>query len=224
MKPARNNDSQMSLMEQPGRAALDKYLAHKGGIELFRAYIERREHDRKRTQERKSNLLQRMESGLPTAEWDEISSEFLHYRILEELDAVIGDLLRYCEKPPSGKDDQLVNLRSALRIGKNHSPYDAKLAETRWLCEQGWIDAFLRIAETGKFESQASIAKRLAATFGISKSAAITYWRGKSEREPWQARWAKEITDRAKLAQRRIAPSGQKSFLSTTRTKPKSWR
>ena len=219
-----------SIFNQPGRVALDQYLGHKSGIDLFRAYVQRREADKIKTKNKISELIKRMEAGIPISEFDEAISEVLHYRILEELDFVVQDLLRCCENSQTDKDAQLVNLNSALRIGKHHSPHDAELAKKRWECVQGWIDAYLRMQETQQYESQSSIAKQLAASLGISKTTAINYWVDKMTCEPIQKHWRDEIVLQAKLTKtikikkHHAASDSKKASISTMLKKPKSWR
>ena len=206
---------------RPGRDALIKYRAHGGGIELFRAYVERRAADKDCNQEKHAKLLHRLNgsNGVPFKEFEEIGTDLLRLQILDELDPIIRDLLTFCDNQPK-VDDQLVNLRSALRIGKGHAPIDSSRAEIRWKIELWWINAFLQMGDTNIYRSENDIAEDIVNVFGVSKSTAFNHWRDKKEREPWQAKWANEITRRAKsrkMAGKNVRAAPAKKVKTRTR-------
>ena len=210
----------------PGHDALTKYRAHGGGIELFRAYVQRRAVDKECNQEKHTELLQRLNSsnGIPFKEFEEAITDLLRLQILDELDPIIRDLLTFCENQPI-VDDQLVNLRSALRIGKGRAPIDSSRAEIRWEIELRWINAFLEMQDTKHFVSENQMAKQISKALSVSVSTAVNHWREKKAVEPWQEKWAAEIAAAAKRFRRCSVPD---SLPANTRrkksVKPKSWR
>ena len=191
-----------SLNEQPGRIALTKYRVHGGGVELFRAYVQRREADKQVNRQRRELFEGRLPTpnkGVSHKEFDEAATELLWMDILDELDPIIQDLLKFCEKQIP-VDDQLPNLRSALRIGKGYAPSDSLLPETRWRIEQRWVDAYLKMSRDGEYFSETKIKADIASCEGVSESTALNHWKALKKREPWQAKWATEISVLAKTA------------------------
>ncbi|CAG2136051.1 hypothetical protein [Cupriavidus numazuensis] len=192
-----------------GSAALTKYRAHGGGIELFRAYIDRRKADQQANLQRKTEVIEALNptggTGIPVDAFERLTSELTMLQILEELDPVIKDLLRFCMNPGLG-GDQLPNLRSALRIGGDgHAPSDSEQAERKWAVQERWIGAYLTMQETGIYRSQNDIARDIAKALGVSQRTAINHWTDKKLAEPWQASWALSIEMRAKTrAQRKV--------------------
>lgn len=185
---------------EPGKAALMSYRSHGSGIFLFMAYLERRSADKEAARALEKHLIEQMESSsLSPESFAHASAELLWLGILRELDPIIKDLVRFCEAP-GPVDDQLPNLRSALKIERGHSPYEAELAEQRWEVEYRWIQAYLKMGEERQYRSQNDIAGEISQAVGISKSTAINYWRNRKKLEPWQAEWAKQIEGMARLA------------------------
>lgn len=137
--------------------------------------------------------------GVPIDVFEAVSSELVMIQILEELDPIINDLLRFCEQPKRDDVDPAVQLNSALRIGKHHAPNDSFNVETRWAIEQKWIDAYLAMQDGGDHKSVDKIAQEIAKSMSITKETARNHWNAKKKREPWQANWAKQIEDGAKL-------------------------
>ncbi len=199
----------------PGHTDLTKYKSenHRGGIALFRAYIKHREANQKNYDQRKKALIKNCESGLALDEFEKNLAEVLLLNILEELDPIIRDLLTFC-KNPGKPDDQLPNLRSALRIGKGHSPYDSDLKEKQWEVEMCWITAYLTMQDDRIYRSQSKIADEICQKLGVSKSTAIKHWKDFCEKLPHQQKWAERITSIAK-AMKESAP--------IKKTKPKHW-
>ena len=210
----------------PGHDALTKYRAHGGGTELFRAYVERRAADKDCNQEKHAELLRRLNGphGIPIKEFEEAGTDLLRLQILDELDPIIRDLLTFCENQPK-VDDQLVNLRRALRIGKGHAPIDSSMAEIRWEIQRRWINAFLEMQDTRHFVSENQMAKQISKALGVSVSTAVNHWREKKVVEPWQKRWAAEIAAAAKRFRRWPAPDSPPANKRRKKSvKPKSWR
>lgn len=206
-----------------GSVALTKYRAHGGGVELFRAYAERRAADYQRNKEAEKRINDRLsnfgKTGIPIREFEELCTERLRLQILEELDPIVGDILAFCESETEG-DQQLRVLREALRIDRGHSPYDSALAEKRWEIEQRWIGAYLSMQDSLTYRSENDIAKEIANLAGVSQRTAINYWSDKKNREPWQKKWAKQIANVAKLSKmEKVASSGTSGRKSTTKTK-----
>lgn len=212
-----------SLRDQDGRKALDKYLAHGGGIDLFRAYVERRDADRQTNAKIYAETLKRMESpsGLPSEEFECASLTILRHRILEELDPVIKDILKFCENQPP-VDDQLPNLRSALRIGKGHAPIDSIRIKIKWEVQQRWIAAYMTMQDTRVYVSANKLAANIANETGISAATAINHWNEKLASEPWQGKWAQEIINGAK--KKKKAPSKKAPSSKRVPVKPKHWQ
>ena len=198
------------------KLALGRYMGHGGGIELFRAYVGQRRAVRQAKEQRKSEIIKAMEAGLSPEAFEQAASELLEMRILEELDPVIEDLLKFC-KNPGQKDDQLPNIRSALRIGVRRAPSDSEKAERKWAIQQRWIDAYLAMQETGAVRSENSIADEIAKDFGVTRRTAINHWNDKKKAEPWQEKWASEIAQRAEAQAERVAAQPVKKSLPKRR-------
>lgn len=180
-----------------------KYRAHKGGIELFRAYTERRTADKERNEERERQIMERLNTpfiGIPFNEHEELTRELLQMHIMKELDPVIQDLLKICESQlkPTPPNELLVKLRNTLRIGLGHAPSDSARAEKQWEIEGLWIKAYLDMETTRIFRSESAIAEEIAKAVGMSKATVINCWNDLKEREPQQLEFAKNIANTIK--------------------------
>lgn len=176
-----------SVKRPAGSVSLTKYLAHGGGIELFRAYVDRRNADQQANLKRKAEIIEALNAntGVPFDVFDRLTSELTMLQILEELDPVINDLRRFCANSGPG-NDQLPNLRSALRIGDGRAPSDSETHERKWAVQQRWIDAYLAMQESGDHRSQNDIAKDIAKEFGVSTRKVIGDWAEKKLADPLQ--------------------------------------
>lgn len=219
-----------SPKSQAGSDALARYRAHGGGMELFRAYVERREADEDLNREKRSQLeaaFPKAGEGIPVEEFTRLTAELLRMSILDELDPIIRNLLQFCENQPS-VDDQLVELRRALRIGKGTAPNESKAKERSWHIEKEWISAYVNMSETREFRSVDAIANEIANAMNISITTAKNYWNKKTRREPWVERWANEIIWMAKKPKKpkTISSRSQKISQPTKKrgAKPTSWK
>ncbi len=187
--------SDPAIFKEAGCDAFMKYRYHKSGIELFRAYIERRTADSQRNTEKEQQIIERMNnpSGNPPDEYEEMTLELLRLHILKELDPIIKDLLTFCQKPPLDKDDQLPNLRSALRIGRGHTPSDSSRVEKQWEIERLWIKAYRDMETTRIYRSEEQILAEIAKAAGVGKTTALSCWRSLKEREPQQLKFSENI-------------------------------
>lgn len=181
-----------------GGDSLTKYRAHGSGIELFRAYVERRRADKATNLERKRQVLATLTPspgcGVSSEAYEQAASELVVIQILEELDPVIKDLLKFCTTTKKySQDEQLVQLRAALRIGDTKAPDDAARIERKWKVQQAWIDAYLEMQKSLKFRSQNAIAKEIANECGVSQSSAIQHWNAFKKTLPHQASWTERI-------------------------------
>lgn len=211
-----------TISDIPGHAALTRFRAHGGGMELFRAYVERRAADQQHTQDKQDRLKEQLDSqdGLPMDEFWEALTELLRCNILNELDVVIGDILDFCENQPSG-DEQLVALRDALKIGRFHAPIDSRRTETKWQCEMAWIELFRHRQDAGVFMTVDAMATEIANKIGISKTTALNHWEARTSREPWQKQWADYIHVSTKPRKLKISKPPRQKMKPM---KPKSWR
>ena len=133
-------------VDEPGAAALTRYRARRNGADLFAAYAERRRADRAAVDARLAEIARTVEAGTAPAAFAALNQEAISLRILGELDAVVDDLLTFCRSP--GKpDDQLVNLRSALRIGRGHTPEDGQRESRSEQIMAKWIESYLLMEE-----------------------------------------------------------------------------
>lgn len=186
----------MNIFDEPGRLALQRYQMHHGGMALFQAYIERRSADKQGNETHRAALVKEVESGTTLERHQAKGRELLMLQILSELDPVITDLMTFCKAPGLGAD-QLVNVRSALRIGKGHAPSDSKTAVRNWALWAEWIAAYGQMELDKIFISEGAIAKKIATKFGVSRSTAINHWKELKISEPGQAKWASETINRA---------------------------
>jgi hypothetical protein len=199
----------MDIFDEPGfteagRVALREYQLHGGGIALFQAYLERRKADEEVNETRRSELLTEVKNGLLHERFNANLRELMMLKILSELDPVITDLLTFCKRPGAGAD-QLVNVRSALRIGKGHAPSDSEGAMRRQDVQRHWISAYCKMEMNSVFRSENSIADEVSANLGVSRATAINHWRQLKDSEPGQAKWAREVADMALSENRRRA-------------------
>lgn len=199
--------NEKSPYEQAGEAAFLRYKRTDtsgkkadgpGAIELFRAYVEHREATKTEDRQRAEAILTSLD-GLSLNVLDKQLSELLRLQILEALDPIIRGLLDFCENQPEGKN-QLSELRLLLQIDQGRGPNDNKDTQRRWAIEQLWIDAYLKMQETGQFRSENEIANDIARQMSVSSRTAKNHWDSMRKREkvPLQARWAKQIADRLK--------------------------
>ena len=190
------------LLNRPaGAISLSKYRAHGGGIELFRAFVERRIADRQANLDRKAQVIATITPkagvGVPVDVFERARAELTALQILEEMDPIIKDLLKFCESAYP-QDDQLPQLRSALRIGNQHAPDDSRKIDKKWAIQQRWIDHYLAMQSARKHVSQNLIARAIAKEFGVSPRTAINHWQEKTRSQTWQLRWARDIELHAK--------------------------
>lgn len=175
-----------------------KYRSHSGGIELFRAYLERRKADKDKNDEREKELnFARSQVGhighwVSLQEVEGIRNELVWLHVLSELDLIVDGILQFCENMPH-EDDQLRNLRKILRIAKGNAPYDSALTEKQWEVEQLWVTAYLEMQKSRKFRSQSRIAAEISQQTNVSKTTAINHWKNLMKRLPLQEEWANNI-------------------------------
>ncbi|MFM0031190.1 hypothetical protein PQR70_33740 [Paraburkholderia madseniana] len=175
-------------------------------MELFRAYVERRSADHQANLDRKAEIIATItpEAGcvVPIDVFERAGSELAMIQILEELDPIIQDLLGFCENQPEGKN-QLSELRLLLKIDDGRAPRDSAQIERQWQIEQRWVEAYLEMQDSKEYRSEDLLSKQIAeglpAAIQIGPRQVLNHWKDKKKREPWQAKWAKEIEGRAKL-------------------------
>lgn len=214
-------EERVNIFYSPGGFDLSRFQTHGGGIALFLAYVARRKADAKSNANRRAVLIQESESG---AGWDRhhvIADELLMLQILAELDPLVSDLVTFCNAP-GPVCDQLVNLRSALRIGKGHAPSDSAVAVRVWAICTEWVKAYGQMESDKIFLSENAIAEKIAQKIKVSRSTAINHWRELKTSQPAQAKWASEIANISLGVKRRQASSATQ--LSTKKITAKSRR
>jgi hypothetical protein len=177
-----------------------RYRAAHDGIELLRAFAERRKADRLRDEQRIAELMASLptpERGVHPDKFDEVTSELLRLDILSELDAVVADLLKFCKKP-GPVDLQLPALRQALRIGRGHAPSDTARKDKHVEIERAWIAAYMRMESDGKFRPERDVAEEIAKRTGVVATTVFNCWRALKERAPAQKRWSDRVSGRAR--------------------------
>lgn len=159
-----------------GYPDLARYKEKNGsGMHLFRAYLNRRKADRQQDETRKGLLKAKRaeaERGRGKLTEDE-AVELLKLDILAALDPVIADVLKVCEKGKLDSNKALSELRSALRIGRGKSQYDAVLDKKRHAAIYLWLRAFTD--STTVFRSPSATATVIAKELKISKRTALNY-------------------------------------------------
>lgn len=182
------------IHELPGAQLLTDYHRHGSGIDLFRAYLERRKADNEKNEKWRLSHL----DNIPSANAESVFGANIFLNILDALDPAIQDIVRFCQDP-GPVDDQLPNIRSALRIGKHRAPSDAEKEKRKWHVVSLWIQAYLKMqACQSGYKSETALKKEIASEAKVSESTALNHWKDLKKREPWQAKWAKEIAKRAK--------------------------
>jgi hypothetical protein len=149
-------------------------------------------------------LIAKMEAGLPTAESNAARAELIMLHVLADLDQVVRAVLSFCDKP-GAKDDQLSKIRAALRIGRGSSPYDTELRRQQSTAVKHWIAAYNHMQKTAAYQSERTIASQIAKVMGIGTRTVTRYWQQLKKREPWQAKWAKQIAQSARSAEATLA-------------------
>ncbi len=174
-------------------------------MELFRAYTERRNADKQENDSHLFELIKEIEGGTTLDRFAAVANELVMLNILNELDPVIADLLKFCNNSGPGSE-QLVNLRSALRIGKGHAPSDSAAEMLKREVQAQWIAAYNEMEAEVVHISENCIADKVAKATGVSRATAISHWRALKSIAPSQARWALQIANRARIsdAHRRI--------------------
>lgn len=166
-----------SLDEIAGHAALTQYRTHGSGLDLFRAYIGRRNADKQRNEERRLELEARLPGpglGIPIPEFEDITTDLLRLRILNELDPVIEDILYAIENPVSA-DGMLADFRKALRIDDGRALNDIETKRRKQLVISLWWRAYEAMPRTG-WRSQRAVADSVATESGVSTRTAINHW------------------------------------------------
>lgn len=181
-----------------------KQEGNESGIDLFRAYVARRNADQSISRERAARLIAQLESesGLSPEAHDAAYAELIMLHILEELDPIMAELVSFCDLPP-GKDDQLAALRSALRLGKGRTPADAKRTWQRWRAIPLWIEAYDAMQKTCTNRSDRDIAREIGRKLGVDWRTALRHWEEFGRRATWQAAWVSHIRQQIELSQHR---------------------
>jgi hypothetical protein len=161
--------------------------------------------------------MAKMEQGLPIAEANAARAELIMLHILGDLDQVIRDLLKFCKRP-GPEDDQLPNLRSALRIGRGRSTQDVKLFKQRQAAIALWIQSYLDMqnyhslksprkrSKTKFYKSERAIGSEVAAALNIGLRTVLRYWAQFKQQEPHQGKWTSEIAMRARVSDGKKEP------------------
>jgi hypothetical protein len=192
-----------SLVRRPlGQAALIRYRTHHAGVDLYRAYSQRRKADQRIWSGRRAQIIAKMEgaAGVPTAEVNALVSELIMIDILSELDPIVRSLLNFCKRTYA-QDEQLSNLRSALRIGRS-SPHDVKRLRNQIRAVALWSRAYSDMHKKKTYQSESVIAKQIAEKLHINSRSAIRYWHEFKKREPWQAEWIDQIIALSRVPKR----------------------
>lgn len=188
------------LHERPGSQLLTDYHRHSSGIDLFRAYLERRKADHEKNEKWRLSHL----DNIPFADADSVFDANIFLCILDALDPAIQDIVKFCEAP-GPVDDQLPNIRSALRIGKHHAPSDSEIEKRKWHIVSLWCQAYIKMeSHQDIYKSETALKKEIAAKAEVSESTALNHWKELKKNEPWQAKWAKQIATRAKNIDSRV--------------------
>lgn len=161
--------SNVDRWARSGHPDLIRYSRHKSGLHLFRAYLKQRDHVRPVMEERKANAESVAKASRPFEWYTTEIAELTMLAILDELDPVIGDLLRVCEDSSAiDPATALRRLRHALRIGRGNSRHDAHLETTQRAAIYLWWQAVNKkdhrslSAIAGDIANQLSISKRTA--------------------------------------------------------------
>jgi hypothetical protein len=160
-----NKDDERQPRRPAGAVSLPKYRAHGGGMELFRAYVERRNADQQASLNRKAEIIATMtpEAGcnVPIDAFERAGSELVMIQILEEMDPIIQELLGFCENQPEGKNE-LSELRFLLKINDGHDPLASSQTERQWEIEQRWIAAYLQMQDSNEYRPENQLSKQIA--------------------------------------------------------------
>lgn len=206
----------LMFFKPPGSASFENYLAHKGGMELFRAYIEHRTGDGERNAEKERQIIERLSVPFSSAPWsedqdpnapavlgidpeaEELTRELLQLHIMKELDSIIRDLLEICvgqsdDNNILAPNELLVDLRRALKIGRGHAPSDSTRIKRQREIEKLWIKAYFDMYRTLIFRSDSSIAEDIVRAIGVSKRTAFNCWVNLKECEPSAAHIANTV-------------------------------
>jgi hypothetical protein len=188
-----------------GGSALELYRRFGGGADLFRAYLNRRDADRQKANARREEKAAMLQTAPPLgADYMAALNELIMSHILEELDPLIRDLLNFCDSPQP-VDDQLPDLRQALRIGRGQSPHAIALARQREDALLQWNAAYQHMHNTMTLQSDRAIAHEIAEKLGITPRAAWGYWDQLKKAAPSIAESAQQI--RASVKRRPPASS-----------------
>lgn len=147
---------------------------------------------------------------MPSGEADSAFDTNIFLNILDALDPIVRDIVKFCDSV-GPTDDQLVNIRSALRIGKGKAPHDADLQRKKWIVVAHWIDAYNKMEAGSPHQSETQLKKDIATLAGVSQTTALNHWKEFKLKNPQQERWAKHISDRGKIA------SGAKQYINQQR-------
>lgn len=175
----------------PGAHDLEQYLRRGNGDALLRAYLRRREVDSSRWQARFEELVGQI-GGLEPPGSAEDSGELVMLTALYCLDAILRDVLRFCEKP-GPQESQLTALRKALRIGRGQSAHDRHVARRRELAIERWQAAYRDMVRTNVVRSDRAIAIDIAAKLRITPRAVLGYWQHLKKDDPSIEKMAQQI-------------------------------
>lgn len=150
-----------------------------------------------RSRQRPSRSSRSGDRGRAYDECETLTTDSLMLAILDEMDAVVKDILKFCESP--GKpDDQLPNIRSALRIGNGHAPDDAARRERRRLVIAEWVQSYLAMQDGAPFKTTKVISETIADKFSITPRTVKNHWTEFIAEFPEQGQWAKQIEEFAR--------------------------
>jgi hypothetical protein len=166
----------------PGAHDLEMYLRRGNGDALLRAYLRQREADGPRWQARFEELIGQVGQPKPLDSTND-SAELKMLCTLYCLDALVRDLLRFCEHP-GPQNSQLEALRKALRIDRGHSAHDVHVARRRDRALSRWQAAYRDMARTGVVRSDRAIAIDIAKKLPITSRAVLGYWQQLKKDDP----------------------------------------
>ncbi|UTH72240.1 hypothetical protein [Chromobacterium sp. IIBBL 290-4] len=217
------------MKKTAGAEELTKYRETEGGLYLLRAYAARRETDKSESAARLQAVIAEItpEPGGSIAidVFERLHAEMVRLMILDELDPLIKDLIKVISNQGLSGSDLFTELRAALRFGKGHTPSDAQTREKVRKIQAAWVQSYIKMEETGIYETEHAIAKRIAPENGFSVASAKNYL-NKLMEDPIQERWIEQIIERALIvkAVRGISKKAARPSRVTGKTKPPSWK
>jgi len=236
-------DDYLNKWNQGGHPDMWRYRKTGSGLHLYRAYTKRRKADAEIVKARREKLASKLEGNLsswkPSDGPDSLTAwqvkdgyipelaELLMLDILDSLDPVIEELLRFCESrrtsalsPQPAPGQLLSKLRKALRIDARRSPAKAMQLMRKNHSIYLFYSSYLAMnsEDDPTFKSERAIAREIERKTGINWRSAVRHWKQAKHDNLAFAHLAREASARA--ARLGAATSAIKSSTSSPRRAP----